>query len=140
LALSNCVELRCASEIFVAYGTCSLGCLSVVLILFSLLLLPSEAADSRKLCWFSLSYWLPDIKGAQFSSQFIFDKIFQKYATFKLSLMSNDEQKNFIHFYILHIKNKWFLLELDMALVTTIGKRFALVWGNLEIKFLLSKT
>ena len=42
--------------------------------------------------------------------------------------MSNDEQKNFIHFYILHIKNEWFLLELEMALVTTFEMIFVLVW------------
>ena len=45
--------------------------------------------------------------------------------------MSNDEQKNFIHFYILHIKNEWFLLELEMALVTTFEMKFALVWIEL---------
>ena len=43
------------------------ACLSVELTLLSLLLLLSEAAASRKLCWVNLSYWLPDIKVAQFS-------------------------------------------------------------------------
>ena len=41
--------------------------------------------------------------------------------------MSNDEQNNFNHFYILHIKNECFLLELEMALVTTFEMRFAMV-------------
>ena len=48
--------------------------------------------------------------------------------------MSNDEQKNFIHFYILHIKNEWFLLELEMALVTTFEIKFALVWLKYFLK------
>ena len=56
----------------------------------------------------------------------LFD-FFSKYATFELSLMSNDENKFLPIFQILHIKNAWFLLELDMALVTTIEMRFALV-------------
>ena len=99
----------------------------------------SDATATRKLCWLNLSYWLPDIKVAQFSCQLIFDKIFPKNATFKLSLMSNDEQKNFTHFYILHIKNLWFLLELEMALVTTIEVRFVLVWHEF-LKGLLSKS
>ena len=38
--------------------------------------------------------------------------------------MSNDEKKFQPIFQILHIKNAWFLLELAMALVTTIGMRF----------------
>ena len=60
--------------------------------------------------------------------QLIFDKNFPKNATFKLSLMSNDEPKNFIHFYILHIKNVQFLQKLEMALVTPIKMKFVLVW------------
>jgi hypothetical protein len=40
------------------------------------------------------------------------------------SLMSNDEKKFQPIFQILHIKNAWFLLELAMALVTTIEMRF----------------
>ena len=47
-----------------------------------------------------------------------------KNATFELSLMSNDENKFQPIFQILHIKSAWFLLELAMALVTTIGMRF----------------
>ena len=50
----------------------------------------------------------------------IFDKIFSKNGTFKLLAMANDEQKIFPHFCILHIKNVWFLLELEPTLVTTI--------------------
>ena len=38
--------------------------------------------------------------------------------------MSNDEKKFQPIFQILHIKSAWFLLELAMALVTTIGMRF----------------
>ena len=38
--------------------------------------------------------------------------------------MSNDEKKFQPIFQILHIKSAWFLLELAMALVTTIGIRF----------------
>ena len=42
--------------------------------------------------------------------------------------MSNDEKKFQPIFQILHIKNACFLLELAMALVTTIGMRFLQVW------------
>ena len=42
--------------------------------------------------------------------------------------MSNDEKKIQPIFQILHIKSAWFLLELAMALVTTIGMRFLQVW------------
>ena len=42
--------------------------------------------------------------------------------------MSNDEKKFQPIFQILHIKSAWFLLELAMALVTTIGMRFLQVW------------
>ena len=38
--------------------------------------------------------------------------------------MSNDEKNFQPIFQILHIKSAWFLLELAMALVTTIGMRF----------------
>ena len=38
--------------------------------------------------------------------------------------MSNDEKKFQPIFQILHIKSAWFLLELAMALVTTIGMIF----------------
>ena len=41
--------------------------------------------------------------------------------------MSNDENKFQPIFQIQHIKNAWFLLELDMALVTTIEMRFVQV-------------
>ena len=43
--------------------------------------------------------------------------------------MSNDENKFQPIFQILHIKSAWFLLELAMALVTTIGMRFLQVWN-----------
>ena len=38
--------------------------------------------------------------------------------------MSNDERKFQPIFQILNIKSAWFLLELAMAFVTTIGMRF----------------
>ena len=44
--------------------------------------------------------------------------------------MSNDENKFQPIFQILHIKIAWFLLELAMALVTTIGMRFLQVCKN----------
>ena len=52
-----------------------------------------------------------------------------RYATFELYLMTNDGNKFQPIFQIQHIKNAWFLLELDMALVTTIEMRFAQVWS-----------
>jgi hypothetical protein len=42
--------------------------------------------------------------------------------------MSNDEKKFQPIFQILHIKSAWFLPELAMALVSTIGMRFLQVW------------
>ena len=73
-----------------ALAPCAL--LSVVLILFSLLLLLSEAAASRKFCQSVI------LITSYKSGTILFREIFQKNATLKLSLMSNDEQKNFIHF------------------------------------------
>ena len=46
------------------------------------------------------------------------------FGNFSFSLMSNDEKKIQPIFQILHIKSAWFLLELAMALVITIGMRF----------------
>ena len=46
--------------------------------------------------------------------------------------MSNDENKFQPIFQILHIKGAWFLLELDLALVTTIGMKFLQVCCNLK--------
>ena len=58
--------------------------------------------------------------------------------------MSNDEKKFQPIFQILHIKSAWFLLELAMALVTTIGMRFLQVWakssGILKVKQKLGRT
>ena len=48
--------------------------------------------------------------------------------------MSNDEKKFQPIFQILHIKSAWFLLELAMALVTTIGMRFLQVWQYLTVE------
>ena len=42
--------------------------------------------------------------------------------------MANDEIKFLPIFQILDIKNIWFLLELEMALATTIKKKFEPVW------------
>ena len=63
-------------------------------------------------------------------------RIFSKKATLKLSLMSNDENKFLPIFQILHINNVWFLLELALALVTSILKKFVLVWFLLVSKTL----
>ena len=53
--------------------------------------------------------------------------------------MSNDENKFQPIFQILHIKSAWFLLELAMALVTTIGMRFLQVcmdfWGGCSKRY-----
>ena len=46
--------------------------------------------------------------------------------------MSNDENKFQPIFQIQQIKNAYFLLELDMALVTTIELRLAQVWFHLD--------
>ena len=132
LALANCVELRCACEIFVAYCTCSLGLpLSSIDIFLSTVVTKWSNSYKKTLLTQSVILITRYKSGTILfwgRCQLIFDKIFPKNATFKLSLMSNDEPKNFIHFYILHIKNVWFLLKLEMALVTTIKMKFALVW------------
>ena len=52
--------------------------------------------------------------------------------------MSNDENKFQPIFQILHIKIAWFLLELAMALVTTIGMRFLQVWTLIAKTFSMS--
>ena len=44
--------------------------------------------------------------------------------------MSNDENKFQPIFQILHIKSAWFLLEMAMALGTTIGMRFLQMWDQ----------
>ena len=49
---------------------------------------------------------------------------FSKKATFKLSLMANDENKFLPIFQILDIKNVSFLLKLEMADATTIRMKF----------------
>ena len=51
------------------------------------------------------------------------------------SLMSNREKKFQPIFQILHIKSAWFLLELAMALVTTIGLRFLQVCLLIHFSF-----
>ena len=43
--------------------------------------------------------------------------------------MSNDENKFQPILQILHIKSAWILLELAMALVTTVGMSFLQVWA-----------
>ena len=125
------VELRSASEIFVAYCTCSLGLpLSRIDTFLSTAVTKWSSSFKKTLLTQSVILITRYIFGTILfweRCQLIFDKICPKNATFKLSLMSNDEQKIFIHFYILHIKNVWFLLELEMVLVTTIGMIFAQV-------------
>ena len=49
--------------------------------------------------------------------------------------MSNDENKFQPSFQILHIKSACFLLELAMALVTTIGMRFLQVCTKIRSKY-----
>ena len=131
LALAICVELRPACEIFVADCTCSLGLpLSSIDIFFSTDVTKWSNSYKKTLLTQSVILITRYKSGTIFfwgRCQLIFHNFFPKNATFKLSLMSNDEQKKFIHFYILHIKNVWFLLELEMALVTTFEVRFALV-------------
>ena len=56
-------------------------------------------------------------------------EFFSKYAT---SLITNDENKFLPIFQILYFKNAWFLLELEMALVTNIEMRFVLVCSPIE--------
>ena len=53
--------------------------------------------------------------------------------------MSNDGNKFLPIFQIQYIKNEWFLLELDMALVTTIGMRFLQVWVPSPFDFFASR-
>ena len=47
--------------------------------------------------------------------------------------MANDEIKFLPIFQILDIKNIWFLLELEMALATTIKKKFEPVCARLDV-------
>ena len=53
--------------------------------------------------------------------------------------MSNDENKFQPIFQILHSKSAWFLLELAMALVTTIGMRFLQVCKQTKKLFYIIK-
>ena len=92
----------------------------------------SEIATSRKLCTTRCKSGTIHFWGR---CQLIFDKIFPKNATFKLLAMSNDELNFFIHFCTLHIKNVWFLLELELALVTNHGHEICAgvighIWSN----------
>ena len=98
LALTSCVELRPACEIFVADCTCSLGLPLSSIDIFLSTAVAKWNNSYKKLCWLNLSYWLPDIKVAQFSFEMTFVNFFPKNATLKLSLMANDEPKKFIHF------------------------------------------
>ena len=54
--------------------------------------------------------------------------------------MANDEIKFLPIFQILDIKNIWFLLELEMALATTIKKKFELVCDSLKKNYLIFPT
>ena len=75
LALTSCVELRAVWKFFVADCTCSLCPPLSSIDIFLSIVVTKWAADSRKLCWFNLSFWLPDIKIAQLSFE---NKFFQK--------------------------------------------------------------
>ena len=90
LALISCVELRPPCEIFVADCTCSLG-----MPLSSIDIFLSTAVTK---CYKKTLLTQSVITDIDYSIEMIFVNFFPKNATFKLSLMSNDEQKNFIHF------------------------------------------
>ena len=75
LALTSCVELRAVWKFFVADCTCSLCPPLSSIDIFLSIVVTKWAADSRKLCWFNLSFLLPDIKIAQLSFE---NKFFQK--------------------------------------------------------------
>ena len=81
--------------------------------------------------WVNLSCWLLDVKVDIWQN-------LPKNATFKLLAMSKDEPKFFFYFCILYIKNVWILLKLEMALVTTIEMKFALVCILSKRLFILS--
>ena len=75
LALASYVELRPVCEFFVADCTCSLcSPLSSIDTFLPTAVAKSSKAASRKLCWINLSYWLPDIKVAQFYFERNFSK------------------------------------------------------------------
>ena len=81
LALASYVELRPVCEFFVADCTCSLcSPLSSIDTFLPTAVAKSSKAASRKLCWINLSYWLPDIKVAQF----YFERNFSKKCHFQI--------------------------------------------------------
>ena len=81
LALASCVELRPVCEVFVADCTCFLcSPLSSIDTFLPTAVAKSSKAASRKLCWINLSYWLPDIKVAQF----YFERNFSKKCHFQI--------------------------------------------------------
>ena len=85
--------------------------------------------SSRKLCWVNLSYWLQDLKVEQLSHIW---KNLPKKCHFQIISYVQWWTKKFhpVLHCILNIKNEWFLLKLEMALVTTIEMKFALVWNR----------
>ena len=134
LTLSSCVQKK--RKVYMHWVDTSISTASPRLLL-------SETASCKKTLLSQFFILITRLKSGAIlfwgRCQLIFDKIFPKNATFKLSLMSNDEQKNFIHFWILHIKNIWFLLNLELALVTIIEMKFELVWlGTSQKMFLKS--
>ena len=58
-----------------------------------------------------------------------------KSAKRRFSPMSNDENKFQPIFQILHIKSAWFLLELAMALIITVGMRFLQVCSIVDLYY-----
>ena len=71
--------------------------------------------------WVNLSCWLPDLKVDIWQN-------LPKKCHFQIISHVQWWTNFFFHFCILHIKNVWILLKLEMALVTTIEMKFALVW------------
>ena len=71
--------------------------------------------------WVNLSYWLLDVKVD------IWRNLPKKY---HFQIISHVQWWPifFPHFCILHIKNVWILLKLEIGLDTTIEMKFALVW------------
>ena len=70
--------------------------------------------------WVNLSCWLPDLKVDIWQN-------LPKKCHFQIISHVQWWTNFFFHFCILHIKNVWILLKLEMALVTTIEMKFALV-------------
>ena len=72
--------------------------------------------------WVNLSYWLPDLKVD------IWQNLLKKCHFQIISHVQWWTKIFFPIFCILHIKNVWILLNLEMALATTVEMKFALMW------------